>query len=179
MARRRLTSGEPLTLEETQRLAQMLVARGQRLQAADRWYRRIGLGLLGVACALILGLGAIALPPAIGAALGQGVHGVFVPESFTFGARGGGWWTGTFTADSGQVETNVTYSDQLPSGDHAGSSVPALYRDRQAYAAHGSTTWVQLLIVMILAAGGLVASVWYGPVRVFENRRNLQRGAAS
>jgi len=174
-AQRELMSGCSLTPEENHRLAMILVAHFQQRQAASRWFDRVLFGFVGVSCALILGLGAAALPPAIGAAAGQGVRGVFVPQYFTYGARGGGWWTGTFTSDSGQVEANVTYMDQLPPAAHAGSSVPALYQDRQAYALHGSTTWLQLIIFMILAAIGLVASIWCGPVRALKSRRNLEQ----
>jgi hypothetical protein len=164
--------GYPLTREELQ----IAVARADRRLARTR---RALLSLAGAGLAVVVVLMALALPPNISAALGHGVRGTYVPQTQVLvgGGRGSYVWSGTFTSDSGQVETNVDYFDHLPAGTGAGSSFPAIYQDRQAFLVRGSRAWIGVLTFLVLSAAGLSAILWVGPIQALRRRTRSHRPA--
>jgi hypothetical protein len=49
---------------------------------------------------------------------------------------------------------------------------------KEVFAVHGSTTWHIYVVLIPLAAAGLVSSLWLGPVR-YLRRRHRARSLAS
>lgn len=87
--------------------------------------------------------------------------------------RGSGCiWRGTFRSEHGTVLQGADYGDDPPPGAHAGSSFPALWPggSNDVYAAHGSTGWLQIVLVEVVAAVLLAGFVWYGPIRYLRKR---------
>ena len=134
--------------------------------------------LFSTACFVLAGLAAVgalviapfALGPAIRAAHGTGTPGVFTAQD-QLCTRAGCIWDGTFRSDHGTI-LQADYGDAAPPGTHPGSSFPALWPggSNDVYAAHGSTGWVQIVLVEVGALVLLAALVWYGPIRYIRKR---------
>lgn len=144
------------------------------------WPRRnrVWLGcVLALMCAGMLVVGSLALGPAIRAAGGEGVRGVFEAQQRSCSSKGGCIWTGTFTSGNGQVVVpDVTYEDSMPPGTHAGTVEPARYPgSNEAFAIQESTSWLQIVILMIFAIAGLAVIGWVGPLRYLRRRRGELR----
>jgi len=45
---------------------------------------------------------------------------------------------------------------------------------KEVFAVHGSTTWHIYVVLIPLAAAGLVSSLWLGPVRYLRRRRRAR-----
>jgi hypothetical protein len=138
------------------------------------------IGFLGL---VILAIGCILLPPAISAAQGHGVRGVFVAEQYvTSTNRYGqsGFWVGSFTAANHSVEANnVDYNDP-PFPVRAGSKLSALYPGGdEVFAPHGSSAWLGLLVLTLAGAAFFGGWVWYMPLGSWRRRRRQRKQATA
>jgi hypothetical protein len=126
--------------------------------------------LAGLAAAGALVAAPFALGPAIRAAHGTGTPGVFTAQDQQC-TQAGCIWDGTFRSDHGTV-VQADYGDTAPPGTHPGSSFPALWPggSNDVYAAHGSTGWVQIVLLELLVLVFLAALAWYGPIRSVRKR---------
>lgn len=142
----------------------------------------IGSGLFGFIGLGILAAGCILLVPAISAAQGHGIPGVFVAEQYVSG--GGryesGYWLGTFKAsDRRLVVQNVDYNEP-PSALRAGRELAALYPGgSEVFAPHDSSAWFGDLILTLIGAGFFGWWVWYMPLRPLRRRRRLRLQTAA
>jgi len=159
---------------------------GPRVEPPAAWpaparRRRPGmraLDLVSTACFVLAGLVAaamlvaapFALGPAFRAAHGTGTPGVFTAQE-QHCTRVGCIWDGTFRSDHGTV-LQADYGDAAPPGTHPGSSFPALWPggSNDVYAAHGSTGWVQIVLLEAVVLAVLAALLWYGPIRYIRKR---------
>jgi hypothetical protein len=171
-ARGKLTGGYLLTSEERLRLRDVSLA---RWRYTDRLSGRAMVAFAGVACTALLVVGALGLGPAIRAARGQGVRGVFTAKTLSCDRTCS--WTGTFTVGDRQVRPDVTYDDSLAPATHPGSVVPALYPggSNEVFAVRGSASWRIYAVLMPAASAGLLASLWLGPIRYLRRRGNDRR----
>jgi membrane protein implicated in regulation of membrane protease activity len=168
-ARGKLTGGYLLTPEE--RLCLLRICQA-RWRYTDRLYRRAFVGFIGFFSAGLLAIGALGLGPAIRAARGEGTRGVFTARTLSCDRTCS--WTGTFTAGNRQVWPDVMYDGALPPATHPGSIVPALYPggSNDVFAVRGSTAWRIYAVLMPAASAGVLASLWFGPIRYLRLRRN-------
>jgi hypothetical protein len=145
-ARGKLSGGYSLTPEERLRLANVSY---QRWRYIDRLWGRVMVSFVGLVSAFILALSPLGLVPAIRAAQGAGVRGIFIAQTLSCSRTC--QWTGTFTS-ADQIVHDVVYDDALPASTHAGSMVPAQYPggygSKEVFAVHGSTTW-HVYVVLI------------------------------
>jgi hypothetical protein len=125
--------------------------------------------LSGVAAVAVIGA-ALGIGPAIEAATGSGTTGEFIVGYHVCSARFGCTWVGTFEAP-GQVVPGVAYEGTLSAGTGPGSRIQVRYPgDHQAYAAHGSHTWVWDLLTMSFVGSATGFVVWLSPVGLRERR---------
>jgi hypothetical protein len=121
--------------------------------------------VIGAVAAMALVAAAFDLVPAIDAATGQGARGTWVVGHQVCSARFGCTWVGTFQTANGQVVPDVAYNGRLPAGAGPGSSIPARYTGAgQAYAAHGSHSWVMDVLLMIVAGLAIGLALWISPI---------------
>lgn len=132
-------------------------------------------GLIGL---VVMAAGCILLPPAIAAAGGHGIRGVFVAEQYVSGRSG--YWVGSFRASNHRlVVAHVDYNEP-PSALRAGGELPALYPGgSEVFAPHGSSAWFGDLVLTLVGVAFFGWWVWYMPLRPLPRRRRLRKQAAT
>jgi hypothetical protein len=142
----------------------------------------IGSAIFGFIGLVITAIGCTLLPPAISAAEGHGIRGVFVAEKYVSGSgrESSGTWIGSFRASNHQlVLLHVDYNEP-PSSLRAGSELPALYPGgSEVFAPHGSSAWLHDLVVTLVGVSLFGWWVWYMPLRSLRRRRRLRKQAAT
>ena len=124
-ARGKLSGGDPLTPEERLRLANVS---HQRWRYIDRLWGRVMVSFVGLMSAVILALSPLGLVPAIRAAQGTGVRGIFTAQTMSCSRTC--QWTGTFTS-AGQIVHGVVYDDAPgldPRREHGARAIPGRLR---------------------------------------------------
>lgn len=136
--------------------------------------RSIATLVVGVVIGLAgLGFAAVALTDAVPAALGRGVPGTFSATQQHCGSKGRCSWSGTFhAADDAFLLTGVRYEDR--GVDRPGDSIEAVVTDgpasHRAFARHGSTVWVPVLVVALFF-GAVAAGCTYALARSVRGPR--------
>jgi len=127
--------------------------------------------IIGVVSALMLFVTATHLMPAIRAGLRDGSHGHWVATA-KHCARSICSWSGRFVSPDGHVLlSSAQYAGRLPAGVHAGTSVTGLYPGGSlVYPPTGSDEWISLLVLLILAVGGLYWSSHRLVAKYFRDR---------
>jgi len=127
--------------------------------------------LVGLLSVIALTVSLLRLGPAIDAARGDGVRGVFLAQALSCSKSC--QWAGTFTS-ADQIVHGVVYEDSLPPSTHPGSTVPALYPGgpdlKAVFAVRGSTAWIAYVVLLFGGAIALSASLWRGPIRYLRRR---------
>lgn len=138
-------------------------------------------GLVGLMGLVFMIVGCILLPPAISAAEGHGVHGVFIADQYVPAQpRRPSYWLGTFTAsDHRLVVAHVGYNNP-PRALHEGTELPALYPGgATVFAPHNSSAWFGDVVFTFIGAGFFGWWVWYMPLKPLRRRRRLRTQAAA
>lgn len=164
-ARAELAAGG-LSHQEQRRLRSVI----RSWEDAERRRRRLRKHLMITLTGAVLAMAIVALSfgfvPAINAALGDGVTGIFVVGHQVCSSKTGCQWVGTFRAGNGAATGGLAYGGSLPSGAGPGSSIPARYPGGTdlVYALHGSHTWVFDLLVMVAVGAAVGAALWISPL---------------
>jgi hypothetical protein len=171
-ARGTLNGGYLLSPDERVRLLYISQA---RRRYADRIYWPAFFSFVSVFCAAIFIAILLSMGPVLRAARGQGSRGVFTATTLSCDKTCS--WEGTFTFRNGTILPHVTYADSLPASVSLGSTVPALFPggSNTVYAVRGSTSWLYLLWLLPLVAGGLAVTVWLGPAKYVRLHREARR----
>jgi hypothetical protein len=128
--------------------------------------------IIGVVSALMLFVTATHLMPAIRAGLRDGSRGHWVATA-KHCSRSICNWSGRFVSPNGHVLlTSAQYAGRLPAGVHAGTSIAGLYPggSELVYPTTGSDEWISLLVLLILAVGGLYWSSHRLVAKYFRDR---------
>jgi hypothetical protein len=127
--------------------------------------------IIGVVSALMLFVTATHLMPAIRAGLRDGTHGYWVATTKRC-SRSVCSWIGRFESPKGHVLlSSAQYAGRLPAGVHAGTSVAGLLPGGSlVYPPTGSDEWISLLVLLILAVGGLYWSSHRLVAKYFRDR---------
>jgi hypothetical protein len=126
---------------------------GQSQRPRGRLPMRI---VVGVVSAILLVATATHIVPAVRAGLRDGTHGAWVATGKV--CHGAACiWNGKFVATGGHVlVTNAQYAGRMPTGIHAGTSVPALFTGGGlVFPVTGSDLWIELAIGMLVSILGL------------------------
>jgi len=113
--------------------------------------------VVGIIAALLLVEAASHLPAAIRAGLRHGTRGYWVATTKRC-ERSACTWSGSFESPKGHVVlSSAQYIGRIPVAAHAGTSLPALFPGGSGlvFPPTGSDLWISLLVMLVLAVGGL------------------------
>jgi hypothetical protein len=165
-ARAELAAGG-LSHQERRKLRAVTSARDAAARRRRGGLRHFSIVAGGVLAAIAVATAATGLISAIDASSGQGTAGTFiVGTQGCMAFRGGCAFSGTFQSGDG-VTQNVDYDGTLPANASDGSSIPAIEpmgSSHVVYPPHGSRVWVDDLVLVLLAGGGMGLLLWLLPL---------------